>query len=430
MIVVLLMISTIFGIIFLSRVAPIVPKYLNFFTYQYFIQFILLVVPGTILILNGNREDLALYPISDQTVTITSLAICWCVFMFPFTLYILDLILNSKLRSKIKLYKVKEVYFNGNPEIINSNIIFITLINSILLSIFLYLLPSIPIFHIGLGAEQIMNSRLESAFDLPAWLYGFRRILVYFLPIFLLYVIAINYSVIKISRYILWLCWLNALLILGYSSEKAPVVYLLISVIILKNTLLPTYKIHFIKLVFIFLIVFLLLLTMFVIFYDANLIEALDNLKNRLFLSQIAGSFLSVEYYGSIGDYKYFSSVLFRLYGLLGYQMTMQPSEELVFYYYPELYNNNLWRNVNSFIIQGAWANFGIIGIILAPVWVAIIFYIFIYKFVNLPKRPENIAIYAYSTVFMVAISTNFNNFIYSSGFILTLLIWIFLRKI
>ena len=428
--VVLLIISTILGILLLSRVAPIEPKYLNFFTYQYFIQFILLVVPGTILILNGNREDLALYPVSDQAITITSLAVCWCVFMFSFTLYILDLILNGKLKNRIKQFKFKEVYFNGNPKIISSNITLITITNFILLCIFLYLLPSIPLFHIGLGAELVMNSRLESAFDLPAWLYGFRRVLVYFFPIFLLYVIAVNHSVIKISKYVLGLCWLNSLLILGYSSEKAPVIYLLISVVILKNTLLPEYKINLTKLLFMLFIIFLLLLTMFVTFYDANIIEALDNLKNRIFLSQIAGSFLSVEYYGNIGEYKYFSSILFRVYSLLGYQITMQPSEELVFYYYPELYNNNLWRNVNSFIIQGAWANFGIIGIIFAPVWVATIFYIFMYKILSLPKRPENVAIYAYSTVFMVAISTNFNNFIYSSGFILTLIIWIFLRKI
>ncbi|UUM28125.1 hypothetical protein NQU59_03020 [Acinetobacter colistiniresistens] len=290
------------------------------------------------------------------------------------------------------------------------------------------MLPVIPILHIGAGSEFIMNSRIESAFDLPGWVYGFRRVLVYFLPIFLLYVLALKRNV-SIPNWVVFLSVINAIIILGYSTEKAPLLYLILSVFFLKNNF-KDYNLSFGRLIPIGGGLFFILFMMFLLFYNNELSEVLELLSGRLFIAQIAGSYLSVEYYGAVQSFKYFDAVLFRLDGLLGNIPTMQTSEELVKYYYPDLYSNNLWKNVNSFIIQGAWANFGVLGVIVAPIWCAAIIYfccVYIYK---RAKTASNLAIYSYSAIFMVSLSTNFNNFIYSSGFILTLLIWMFLKRL
>ena len=169
---------------------------------------------------------------------------------------------------------------------------------------------------------------------------------------------------------------------------------------------------------------------MFLFFYNNDINDVFSLLFGRLFVAQIAGSYLSVEYYGSIAPFKFFDGILFRIDNLLGNIPTMQTSEELVWYYYRDLYDSNLWKNVNSFIIQGSWANFGLLGVILAPVWCASVMYFSCNYLLRKAKTAGSLAVYSYSAIFMVSLSTNFNNFIYSSGFILTILIWLFLKKL
>lgn len=427
--IVVLLVALFLGIFFLSKVVPLGASELNFISYQYYMHFVLLVIPGSIMILLGNRSDLALLPLSNATVIYCSLAIAWCVFIFPFTMFMLDKISRQQLKIKIKNYNQYNVVHHSQPEVTLRNIKIITIFNTSLLLIFLSMLPTIPIFHIGAGSEFLMNSRLESAFDLPAWLYGFRRILVYYLPIFLLFVLAFN-SVKKVPKWIFLLCFINAFLVLGYSTEKAPIIFLIFSIFFMKNLLPNSYNLSFFKLLPLLILFLTLLISMFMFFYQNTLSEALDGFISRLFVGQIAGSYLSMEYFGSIAPFKYFNAVFFRLDELLGNNATMQASEELVYYYYYELYINNLWRNVNSFIIQGAWSNFGWFGVFFAPIWCAIIIYSLILYVVNHTKTASTLAIYSYSTIFMVSLSTNFNNFMYSSGFILTICLWLMLRKI
>lgn len=427
-VILIILVSCISGILLLSRALPVGFKYWNLLSFQYLCQCVFLVVPGAIAILLGVRNDLALQPVSENTIYFTSYLIAWCVFAFPATIVFLDLMFNQKIYDLIVEYKQKDFVHYNKYKTTKSNVVIISVINTILLLIFLALLPVIPILHIGAGSEFIMNSRIESAFDLPGWVYGFRRILVYFLPIFLLYILAIK-KYINIPKWVMYLNVFNAVVILGYSTEKAPLLYLILSIFFLKNTF-KDYSLSFGRLIPIAGGLFLILFMMFLFFYNNELNQVLELLSGRLFIAQVAGSYLSVEYYGAIEPFKYFDAILFRLDGLLGNIPTMQASEELVKYYYPDLYNNNLWKNVNSFIIQGAWADFGLVGVIVAPIWCAAIIYfccVYIYK---REKTASNLAIYSYSAIFMVSLSTNFNNFIYSSGFLLTLLIWMFLKKL
>ena len=228
----------------------------------------------------------------------------------------------------------------------------------------------------------------------------------------------------------LWVSFCSAIFILGYSTEKAPVVLFLISIFFLKNIINNSYELSIRRIMPLLSIVVVVLLLMFSLFYGNSLEESVDSLISRLFVAQVAGSFLSMEYYGNQADFKYFDAVLFRLYTILGNTPTMQASEELVYFYYPELFNGNVWRNVNSFIIQGAWANFGWLGIFLAPIWCAILIYSGCYFILNRAKTSASLAVYTYTTIFMFSLSTNFNNFIYSSGFLLTILIWLFLKRL
>lgn len=424
----ILLASSIIGIFLLNRVLPLNSKYLNLLSFQYLYQCIFLVVPGAIVILLGVRTDLALKPVSDKTIYLTSYLICWSVVAFPATIAFWDLVTKQRIYNLILDYKKRECAHYNNEFITRKNISIVSIINTIFLLFFLSLLPVIPIFHIGSGSEFIMNSRIESAFDLPSWVYGFRRVLIYFLPIFFLYTLALR-NIIHVPRWVLFINGVNAIFILGYSTEKAPLLYLILAVFFLKNNF-NNYNLSFGRLLPIGGAVFGILFLMFMFFYNNEINDVLSLLFGRLFVAQIAGSYLSVEYYGNIAPFKFFDAILFRIDSLLGNVPTMQTSEELVWYYYRDLYDSNLWKNVNSFIIQGAWANFGIIGVILAPIWCAsIIYFCCIYLFKR-AKTASSLAVYSYSAIFMVSLSTNFNNFIYSSGFILTILIWFFIRKL
>ena len=231
----ILLISSIIGIFFLSKVVPLKFGYFNLLSYQYLYQCIFLVVPGAIVILLGVRTDLALQPVSDNTIYLTSYLISWCVFAFPATIVFWDQVTNKKIYNLIVAYKRKDVVHYNKKSITKTNVTIISIINSLLLMVFLSLLPVIPVLHIGSGSEFIMNSRIESAFDLPSWVYGYRRVLIYFLPIFFLYTLALR-NVIDLPKWLVILNGVNAVVILGYSTEKAPLLYLIIAVFFLKNT--------------------------------------------------------------------------------------------------------------------------------------------------------------------------------------------------
>ena len=417
------------GLFVLSLSIPFKLRFLNLISYQYFLHFIFLVVPGSIAILLGFREDLALIPVQDITVIYVCVAVAWCLIAFPLTITVMDLLLGQNIKLKIIEYKSKPIVNYNNSKITIRNVRIIMMFNVFFLMLFIFLLPVIPIFHIGSGVDFIMNSRLESAFDLHPGVYFLRRVLYYFLPIYFLYLFALN-NYIKVGRFLLFFSFVSALFILGYSTEKAPIILFIVSIFFLKNLIGDSYNLSINKLLPLFFFMAFLLILMFIFFYGNSLEEARKSLVSRMFVSQVAGSFLSMEYFGSHAEFKYFNAVFFRIDAILGNIPTMQASEELVYYYYPELFNSNLWRNVNSFIIQGAWANFGWLGILFAPIWCAIVIYSGCLYIVNSAKTSASLAVYTYSAIFMFSLSTNFNNFIFSSGFLLTIIIWVFLKKI
>lgn len=425
----LLVFCTLIGLSLLAFSIPFQVKYLNLISYQYFLNFIFLVVPGSIAILLGFRDDLALYPVSDATVIYTCIAICWCLIAFPATITILDLLLKQNIKKKLIDYKGKEIVHFNYEKVTKQNIRIVTFFSVIALIALMASLPIIPIFHIGASAEFIMNSRLESAFDLPPIVYFFRRILIYFFPIYFIYLFVLN-NKFKVDKTILIISFFCAAFILTYSTEKAPIVLFILTIFFSKNLISENYSLSIRKLIPLIVVFITLFIGMFAFFYNNSVGDAKSSLLVRMFVSQIAGSYLSMEYYGDNAPFKMFHAVMFRLDALLGNIPTMQTSEELVYHYYPDLYNGNLWRNVNSFIIQGAWSNFGWIGIIVAPIWCAIIIYLGCLYIVNRPKTASNLAIYSYSAIFMASLSTNFNNFIYSSGLLLTILIWTLLKKL
>jgi len=429
LIILMLFFSAILGIFLLKLVAPIGVKNLNFLSYQYFMHFIFLVVPGSIIIAFGFRDELALMPVSDETVFYTCLAIVWCVISFPLTLLIIDALAGKNLRERFLNYKMQLYTPLNNPKVTLRNITIITFISTCFLFILIYILPVVPIFHIGADAEFIMNSRLESSFDIPPAVFFLRRVMIYFLPIFFLFTYIVNrYN--KVNKITYFTCLFNAVFILTYSTEKAPLILLIFSIFFLKNSLEPNYSFSLKKVFLIFISLIAIMFVMVALLYGNDLNDAGLSLVKRMFISQIAGSFLSMEYYGLHAPFKYFDAIFFRLDSLLGGVPTMQISEELVKYYYSELFNSNLWRNVNSFIVQGAWGSFGWFGIFIAPIWCALIMYFSVLYIISKPKTAANLSIYSYSTIFMVSLSTNFNNFIYSTGFLLTVLIWMFLKKI
>ncbi|WP_338190989.1 hypothetical protein, partial [Proteus mirabilis] len=178
------------GCYFLSKVTPLSFKNLNFLSYQYLLHFIIFIVPGTIAILLGIKFELALQPVSDETIFYAVLAIIWCIIAFPITMGIWDILLNQQLKKRIILYNEKSVSYNKQFTL--SKIKLLTLFNTLALLFLIYLLPVIPIFHIGSGSDLIMEYRLKSAFDLPGSVYFFRRILIYFFPFFFLYFLLLH----------------------------------------------------------------------------------------------------------------------------------------------------------------------------------------------------------------------------------------------
>ena len=281
-------------------------------------------------------------------------------------------------------------------------------------------LDVVPIFEIMRGVLNVADSsklRSDSVFDLDSSLNFIRMtatpvvqiVYFFFLSEFVSRKRFFNFFLVVIS-------FLIAVLFLAYGGDKAPVTMFLLGHVffyVLVNGRISIKILGSVLLLSLLLIGYLYASTMSGL-SDSLLISFI----NRLFVSQVSGTYLAFQHYDAVEPFINFSSQNASILKLIGGEPALRASERLVEFYFTDSYIAGVFKNINSIFLHEAWANFGLAGAILSPIWVALLVCMNFYVLCMFGKSSVSVAFLTYFTYDTITFSTSFNAYIFSVQFV------------
>ena len=206
-------------------------------------------------------------------------------------------------------------------------------------------------------------------------------------------------------------------LILTYDLQKSPLVLFMVGMIMLK--ILIQVKLNKAWMINISLISFFILLLGYVLLSENFTLEVLfsynTGIFGRVFLSGIAGLFHSFDLFPEQIDYIGFSSISTYVSDFFDLEHHERSARLIMEAINPRGVKEGVAGVINSLFIAEAWANFGLIGVILGPTYVGFLIGITYYFLLLTKKTPLFLGLFGYLS-YKSSILGGFNDYIYNVG--------------
>ncbi len=147
-----------------------------------------------------------------------------------------------------------------------------------------------------------------------------------------------------------------------------------------------------------------------------------SGIMGRIFLSQSAGTYCSFEYFPSIHNYLGFSSFSSWFTTLFGIEHSERSARICMEIFNPKGVADGVAGVMNSLFIAEAWANWGLIGVLIAPLIVGIFIHVLFFSLIKLPKHPIVIGFVTYFCT-AIPITGGINDFVYPVSIVLMIVI-------
>ena len=140
-----------------------------------------------------------------------------------------------------------------------------------------------------------------------------------------------------------------------------------------------------------------------------------SGIGGRIFLSQISGMFYAFEQFPAAVEFIGFSSLSSFLSDALGFTDSERAAIIIAKIFNPAGAQEGLPIVMNSLFVAEAWANFGLIGVLIAPIYVGIFIQALFLFFLRSKKTPVLVGVFAYLSL-RLPVTGGFNDFIYAPG--------------
>ncbi len=147
-----------------------------------------------------------------------------------------------------------------------------------------------------------------------------------------------------------------------------------------------------------------------------------SGIMGRILLSQSAGTYFSFEYFPSVHEHLGFSSFPTWLTSLFGLEHSERSARICMEIFNPRGVEAGVAGVINSLFIAESWANWGFIGVLIAPIIAGFFIHVLFFSLIKLPKHPIVIGFITYFCT-MVPITGGINDFIYPISFIIMITI-------
>ena len=223
-----------------------------------------------------------------------------------------------------------------------------------------------------------------------------------------------------------------SILVLTHDFSKAPILYYLLFFVIIEITLGTNFRFKTIMPILCILAVIVIILYQLIMGYNQSLLTISSGPLGRIIITQVAALFLHIDAFPEFIPYIAGHSFPKLLVGFLGEGDYLVRSGKLVM----DEYANNFVENgtagvMNTLFVGEAYANFGIVGVIISPILVGIIFSVILAWFIKSKKNPINMLIYIEAFImFKDVLQGGFVNFIYNVKFVALLAVLVGIKLI
>lgn len=408
------------------KICPLNINSINNISINIYLYFIVLSLVGSIIIASSSSfYDLPSYFILDSEKNKAILVIFSSFFFYCLTVFFILSIFNTADGRVLREFKNRRGIQEKNS-VINVFFLLSHIVTGVTIVYFLIYDKSQPLSAMlnGMSREEVYDIRID----------GFSKDMISFLikKLFLelSIITSLFYFLLRRSGIKKYTSLIVCVLFCFLQTEKAPVVILIIS--LLFAAILNGKKISFIRLLIILVVMLIFLAGMYYFLYESeSLVYSFLNVLSRVFVQQISGVFLSIQYYGNIVDYDYGYNLFPRLFAFLdiGEGNGLIIAEQMASYYLPELYNAGSVKNINGLYVMDAWAAGGWWGCIIVSIILAI-YSSFIYLFfLRKNKTPLVIAFYTYFSVFSISFVTSAGVALFSPFALIFFILFIILRN-
>lgn len=215
----------------------------------------------------------------------------------------------------------------------------------------------------------------------------------------------------KIDLVFFVILFLSSIAIVSFDYAKSPLAFYLLGFFFIKISLGD--NINYIKLLKYFIAILGLLVIFYILTGYQDTVISLFNSYNsglvgRLTISQAFGTYLAFDLYPIVYDHIGFSS-LTDLFG----ESRERMAREIMLSVNSQGISDGTAGVVNTLFVAEAWANFGLIGVILSVIWVGFLIQVLYSSIIYSRKTPVVLGVYAYLTC-KLPITGGFNDFFYN----------------
>jgi len=234
------------------------------------------------------------------------------------------------------------------------------------------------------------------------------------------------YKMTKSPIDLLWfvIMFIATFFMLTYDFSKSPFINFILGFIFFY--VLTYGKIGKVKLIKYFTVIFFLLTLVFAIItkkHDLSYLFSYNSgIIGRLIISQISGLYQHIEIFPSAVDHIGFNS----LSKIFTSDFSPRSGRIVLEIVSPSWVENDYGGVYNTLFIGEAWANFGILGVLISPIWVGFIIQNFYLFFINSKKTPVLLGVliyYSYSS----NITGGYNEYIYNPLLFIIAIILVFI---
>lgn len=279
----------------------------------------------------------------------------------------------------------------------------------------------------GLDALTLVGLRIEVSREFPGNVY-IRNVFAIGLTPILAY---ISFAYWKLTRARIDLVWffimfVSSFFILTYNLAKSPFVIFVLGFMFLAILINGGVS----KRVFFYLSLLALALILLAYFFVTDVVNPLalfsynSGIGGRILLSQSAGTYMAFEHFPKTNDFIGLASISGFMNNILGVQGSDTAARILMTIFRPLRVEDGTAGVMNSLFIAEAWANFGFIGVIIAPLYVGFLVQLLFLFFLKSRKTPIMLGLFAYLS-YKLPITGGVNAFIYNAGLMITFFVFI-----
>lgn len=420
------LISFLLGSVIIHKfVIPINKRPVHFANWYYFFEFGLMSFLAIFLLSDNPNLYWGLQSIAPEqfeSVKITvNFFLAWIAIAFP-----LGMLLSDKLFKKLNLKNNILEYYNKPMLQVNRLELILLLFSLIFTSYIIYkigFIPQLKMFSLTkLEAAQLRN---QLTFNFPAnvhlkELVGMHLIIIF---CFSSYLKLLNKKTYK-NVIIFSLFLLMSMFFVSINLNKSGIAFLLIGLVFC-YTLENNIGFKAISLTIISLIV--LMISSYYVTYKKNPINLLLGIKNRIIYSQTFGNYLSVYYFPKKIEYIGLSSIS-RTIEKLGFEYKENSAKQIMNKIKKDEKDKKISGYMVSHYMAEAWANFGIFGVILSPLYIGFLIKSLLGIIINQRRTPLFMGLFVFISYKLATIS-GFNHILIPRYLIIIFIIFFIIEK-